>query len=151
VGHFSKSRVASEYRGLGSVDIVNAVPNVLYVGYTDKEAGKRAIVHGKANFSEHGESQEFLLSKRDGFQWLGECDATVEDVTAIRTGGRRRDKQDFAEEFLYNYLEDGTMPSRKLFDLAKANGISNATFRRAKKAVGAEPKKDGKSWSTGLN
>jgi len=43
VGHLSKSRVAAQYRGLGSVDIVNSVSNALYIGVIDSTDGVRAI------------------------------------------------------------------------------------------------------------
>lgn len=68
VGHFNKSKGNAQYRGLGSIDIVNSVPSVMYVGYIDRENGIRAIVHGKSNYSEAGISQVFSLSKEDGFQ-----------------------------------------------------------------------------------
>ena len=140
VGHLNKSHAAAQYRGLGSVDIVNAVPSVLYLGVTDKADGIRTIVHGKSNFEEQGASQSFRLTKKGGFEWLGECDATIEDVTSGDSAGRMS-KLELASEFLRDVLSEEAMASVELDDLAEENGIKLATLKRAKKAIGVEAKK----------
>ena len=81
VGHISKGRGKAQHKGLGSVDMVNAVPSVLMLGKAEGlEPDERVITHLKGNFSELGASQKFRLNKSDGFQWLGECDITPDDI-----------------------------------------------------------------------
>ena len=150
VGHLNKSRGASQYRGLGSVDIINSVPSALYVGVTDKENGVRAIVHGKANFNEQGASQSFRLTKKGGFEWLGECGATIEDVVSGDTAGRMS-KLEIASEFLRDALAEEAMTSVELAALAKENGIKFATLKRARESMGVEARKVNGRWQTILN
>ena len=82
VGHISKGRGSAQHRGLGSVDIVNAVPSVLCLGKAEGlESDVRAVAHLKGNYTELGVTQLFRLSKAEGFSWAGE-DATItpEDI-----------------------------------------------------------------------
>ena len=150
VGHLNKSRAAAQYRGLGSVDIVNAVPSVLYLGMVDAGDGVRAVVHGKSNFCEQGVSQSFRLSKTSGFEWLGECDATLEDVVS---GDRsvRMSKLELASEFLKEVLAEDAMSSVELAALAEENGIAPATLKRAKESIGVDAKRVNGRWRTSLS
>jgi len=149
VGHLNKSRVVAQYKGLGSVDIVNAVPSVLYLGVTDSAAGIRAVVHGKSNFAEQGASQSFRLSKKDGFEWLGECDAVIDDVISGDSTGRMS-KLEIASEFLRDILAEEAMDSVELSALAEEHGIRMATLKRAKENIGVEAKKVAGRWRTSL-
>jgi archaellum biogenesis ATPase FlaH len=150
VGHLSKSRTAAQYRGLGSVDIVNAVPSVLYLGVTDRENSIRAVVHGKSNFDELGASQSFRLNKERGFEWLGECGATVEDVTSGSVGAARMSKIEFAAEFLREALSENSLSAVELAELAADNGISAATLKRAKDTVGVRAERVDGHWVSSL-
>ena len=51
VGHLNKAKSKANYRGLGSVDIFNSVPSVLYLGAHEDDKDVRVMVHGKANLS----------------------------------------------------------------------------------------------------
>jgi archaellum biogenesis ATPase FlaH len=151
VGHLNKSRGGiAQYRSLGSVDIVNSVPSVLYVGMTDAANGIRSFVHGKANLTEQGVSQSFRLTKKDGFEWLGESDATIEDVTS---GGstERLSKLELASEFLREVLAEEAVSSLRLADLAEKQGITTATLKRAKEIVGVDVRRVNGHWHTMLN
>jgi len=142
VGHLTKSGNNPGYRGLGSVDIVNAVPSMMYVGVTDRANGIRAIVHSKSNYSELGVSQEFSLTKAGGFQWLGACDATIEDVTDGKGNGiDNLSKIEIAKAFIEDHYADQPMTSEALFALAEEEGISRATYRRAREELGLTKKR----------
>ena len=150
VGHLNKSRTVSQYKGLGSVDILNAVPSVLFLGITDSVAGIRAAVHGKSNFAEQGVSRSFRLSRENGFEWLGACDATINDIIA-GDSGRRMSKLEIASEFLRDVLAEEAIASVDLSALAGEYGIKAATLKRAKGVIGVEAKKVNGRWKTSLN
>ena len=146
VGHLNKGTGKANYRGLGSVDIFNSVPSVLYLGDVGDDA--RALVHGKSNLAETGPSLMFRLSKEQGFQWLGECDVTLDELLAKKstTNASRLDE---AEDFLRDLLSEGPMPASEVFAIAGDSGISEKTLKRAKKAADIVTfKKDGRwFWS----
>jgi hypothetical protein len=134
VGHLNKGQgSAAQYRGLGSVDVFNAVPSVLYLGKTDDDT--RVLVHGKSNLDETGPSLEFRLSKRDGFEWLGESNMSLEELLAAKPGARGSRLEE-AEEFLRNVLAEGRVPMTEIESIAADSGISFATLKRAKKEAG---------------
>ena len=63
IGHVTKGSVKASHRGLGSIDIMNSVPSVLYLGRADGlERDVRCIAQGKNNFSEFGTSLLFRLN-----------------------------------------------------------------------------------------
>jgi len=51
---------------------------------------------------------------------------------------RRRTKKDEAAEFLTEFLKDGPKPAKEVEELAKEEGISLMTLRRARKKMGLE-------------
>jgi len=107
--------------------------------------------HNKANFAEQGASQSFRLSKKDGFEWLGECDATIEDVVSSSESTGRMSKLEMASDFLRDALAHEAMASVELAALAEGYGITPATLKRAKEAVGVEAKRVNGHWRMGLS
>jgi hypothetical protein len=133
VGHLNKSRGSAQHRALGSVDIINAVPSALFLGkVSGYDDDVRVVAHGKSNFVELGESQMFRLSKTKGFEWLGECDATADDVTASKRESRSG-KTEEAADFLRDLLSENAMSAVEVEELAENSGISERTLKRAKK------------------
>jgi hypothetical protein len=118
---------------------------MMYVGVTDRANGIRAIVHSKSNYSELGVSQEFSLTKANGFQWLGSCDATIEDVTDGKGNGiENLSKIEIAKAFIEDHYADQPLTSEALFTLAEEEGISRATYRRAREELGLTKKRSDK-------
>ena len=148
VGHLNKSSgTKAAYRGLGSIDIINSVPSVLYLG--DLEDGIRAVVPGKSNLGELADPQAFSLSKAEGFCWLGKCDATLDDILNRKRGkdgGFENPKSAEAAEFLQDILSGGAMPASEVFAEAESAGISQITLKRAKAAAGVKTDKSGGHW-----
>jgi len=60
IGHLTKSQTRSQYRGLGSIDIFNAILSVLNLGIVDEDM--RVMVHNKSNFFEVGAPIAFTQS-----------------------------------------------------------------------------------------
>ena len=149
VGHISKGRGKAQHKGLGSVDMVNAVPSVLLLGRAeDLEPDERVIAHMKGNFSELGASIKFRLNKTDGFVWLGECDVTPDDIINFNARKAKEDKSRIEEaaEFLYEILAEGKIPATEAIELAEEAGISKRTLDRARKSIGVKAKKADGHW-----
>ena len=153
VGHVNKGSSASSDRLLGSTDIYNSVLSAMLVGKIDSAEGVSAMVHHKSNIDELGASQAFRLTKKDGFEWLGECDATAGDVLkesdSVSDGSvvyHESEKLDGASEFLADLLSNGAMASEEVFQISRNHGISDRTLNRAKTQLGVKSFKDGAIW-----
>ena len=146
VGHLNKGNGKAQYRGLGSVDIFNSVPSVLYLGKSDEDADARVMVHGKSNLDGLGASLAFSLKKPEGFRWIGECDVTLDELLAQKPSGGRMGRIDEAEEFLRDALFEGGMSAADIFELAEDNGISEKTLKRAKKNIGIKTTRVNGHW-----
>jgi hypothetical protein len=149
VCHVSKGRGKALHKGLGSVDIVNAVRSVLFIGRAEGlDPDVRAVAHCKSNFSELGVTQTFRLNKKDGFQWLGESDITPDDIINFNAKKAKEDKNkiDEAAEFLFEILAEGDIPATEAMEQADEVGISRKTLERARKAAGVKSKRINGHW-----
>jgi AAA domain len=68
---------------------------------------------------------------------------SADDALADEPWNGGRTERDDAAEWLRELLADGPMPQRDVAEAAKANGISEATLRRAKAKAGIESRKQG--------
>jgi hypothetical protein len=137
-----KSQTKSQYRGLGSIDIFNAIPSVLNLGKVDEDV--RVMVHNKSNFFEVGAPIAFTLN--GGFRWIGEYDTTIDELLAGDASPRRGCKREKAKEFLMGLLENGEVDSTKVYALAEEQGIPRRTLERAKSEVGARSIQRSDKW-----
>jgi len=144
VSHLRKSGGQSAYRGLGSIDIYAAARSVLTVGKLPLDENIRAIVHTKSNLSPLGKSQAFGLSEEGSFSWLGECDATVDEVMS----GKPKSESQFvkARRLLEAKLANGAVPVTDIMQMADEEGISFKTFKRAKEVLGVFSSRRGSQW-----
>ena len=150
IGHVTKGRGKAQHRGLGSIDIINSVPSVLYLGRAEGlERDERAVANGKNNFSELAATQTFRLNKTDGFQWLGESDITPDDILSFSARKSKEDKSkiDEAADFLADLLaESESILANEAIELADEEGISKRTLLRAKEAAGVKSKRVDGHW-----
>ena len=93
VGHMNKSGGKAAYRGHGSVDIYAAARCVITVGKMPIDENIRAIVPIKNNLAPLGKSQAFGFDPVGGFTWLGECDATIDEILS----GKPRPESQFTK------------------------------------------------------
>ena len=144
VGHLHKKGGAPQYRGLGSIDIYAAARSVMTVGKIPEDETMRVIVHNKSNLSAHGASQAFGFDDNGGFRWLGECNATVDEVM----GGKPKQESQFAkaQRLIETALANGPVPAADMKQLAEEEGISFKTFKRAKEALGVISYQRGRLW-----
>ena len=143
VNFLNKGGGKSAYRGLGSIDIYAAARSVLTVGKLPLDESMRAIVHTKSNLAPLGKSQAFGLDEYGNFCWLGDCDATVDEVMS----GKPKAESQFAKarRLLESKLSHGAVTAVEIMELAENEGISFKTFKRAKDALGViSVKRDGK-------
>ena len=144
ISHLRKSGGQAAYRGLGSIDIYAAARSVLTVGKLPLDENMRAIVHTKSNLAPLGKSQAFGLDENGYFTWLGDCDATVDEVM----NDRPKQESQFAKarRLLETKLAHGAVPAVDIMQMADDEGISFKTFKRAKDALGVISFKQGGRW-----
>jgi hypothetical protein len=143
IGHLNKSKSKSTYRGLGSIDIYAAARSVLTVGRVGEYT--RAVVQGKSNLAPPGKSLSFELDPALGFRWLGECEATVDDVMSGRTA--KESQHDKAKRIILSALSDGyEVAANDIIEEAKAAGVSVITLKRAKAELEVVTIKRGSQW-----
>jgi len=144
IGHLNKSKSKSTYRGLGSIDIYAAARSVLTVGRISEYT--RAVVQGKSNLAPPGKSLSFELDPVLGFRWLGECEATVDDVMSGRSA---KPQSQFAKarRLIEMMLADGyEVASKIIIEAAEDEGISYKTLNRAKSELGVITMKHSDGW-----
>lgn len=159
IRHINKSKGFGDARnaGLNGVGWRAAARSALLVGI-DKETGKTAIVQTKTNLAEKSkkafgykiESTQITLETGEiisapKLSWTGESDLTAETMlSALRseTSEEKSEKQD-AIDFLRETLKLGPKTSVSVFSDAKKIGISEATLKRAKAALGVKSVKRG--------
>jgi hypothetical protein len=153
VGHISKGRGKAQHKGLGSVDLVNAVPSVLLLGRAEGlEQDERVISHLKGNFTELGLSQKFRLNKADGFQWMGECDITPDEIINYNAKKEKEDRSKISEaaDFLSEILAEGALPTSEVIEMAEESGIAKRTLERARREMGVKSSKVDGVWTMEL-
>ena len=158
VQHISKNAAggnggASVLWGLGSTAINGLFRSVWTVGKvkgTDETL--RAAVSSKNNLLPYiPPALQYSLSQADGFQWRGvNRDVIARDLIRgdddKHTRGRPTTLRDEAEMFIRNELAFGKMKATDIFELAKGEGISERTIKRAKSAVGVRTFREGQEW-----
>jgi len=144
ISHLNKKGGQSQYRGLGSIDIYAAARSVLTVGKLPLDESMRVICHTKSNLSSLGKAQAFGLDDNGGFCWLGDCDATTDEILS----GKPKTESQFARarRLIETKLAHGAVPAVEIMQLADDEGISSKTFKRAKDALGVISFKRGAVW-----
>ena len=144
IGHMNKAQgLKSSYRGLGSIDFRAAARSVLLVGRLKNDPAVRVVAHDKSSLAPEGKSIAFSLDAENGFQWLGYCDVSVEEV--LSGSGSVRTKTAQMEEELQRMLTQ-PVPAAEVFRHAAALGISERTVKIAKKSLGVETARLGGQW-----
>ncbi|MEW6212387.1 MAG: AAA family ATPase [Acidobacteriota bacterium] len=149
VRHLTKNgKDRAIYRGIGSIDFTAAARSVLLVGADPDNPTRRAIVQTKNNLAEFGAALGYEI--RDGrFYWTGTSDLTASRILAAAGSETDASAQAEAEEFLREILADGPIPSKEGQKEARAAGISEATLRRARRAIGVVARSKGKTGRRG--
>jgi putative DNA primase/helicase len=160
ITHFSKGTTDRDPldRLTGSLAF-GAAPRLVFAAAkqpsTDKGAPERVLVRVKSNIGKHdgggfryglesSELPEGITTSR--VIWGGSIDGTAREILAeaesTDSDGGQTALAD-AEEFLRQELSMGSRPGAELGKRAGELGISWATLRRAQKALGIKPRKEG--------
>jgi len=140
-------------RVVGSVGFTTSVRSVLGVGEHPDDPTERICVVGKANMTDKStvpalrfRVEGTLIEHPDGGTpidtgvavILGEEEGI--DPNAVIDGGSpaERTARDEAAAWLADVLDEGPMPRAEVVKLARAEGISLATLKRAMQAVGVD-------------
>lgn len=142
VRHLNKGGSARAiYAGGGSIGIAGAARAVLVVHTDPDDPTRRILAVAKNNLAAHPKSLAYRLSDTGAgwarVEWLGEVDATAEDLNALRA----KTADDGAGEtesgaWLHEMLADGPMDRRELMARASTAGFSERTIDRAKHRLG---------------
>lgn len=149
IGHMNKAQgLKSSYRGLGSIDFRAAARSVLLVGRLKSDPVVRVVAHDKSSLAPEGKSIAFSLDAENGFQWIGYCDISVDDV--LSGTGSVQTKTSLMEDELRKMLVK-PVPAEEVFKRAAALGISERTVNIAKKNFGVDTEKVGNRWNWRLS
>lgn len=87
IEHLNKAtQQKAHYRGIGTVDIINACRSALMVGWHPHQKGLSVAVQIKAN-AKYGQPVAFSIDENGKFGWQGLCDATEDEVANARRFG----------------------------------------------------------------
>lgn len=150
IRHWNKSKdIKASSRGSGSVDFRNAARSVLSVA---KGAdGNSYLEVTKTNYSVPSTSLEFQI-KDNILIWKGETFKTIDEVIAEQTNNTEEHISQLEEavEFLEIELIGKRAKSSNIHKLARENGISETTLKRAKRKLGIKATKFSNEWFLSL-
>ena len=131
IGHMNKAQgLKSSYRGLGSIDFRAAARSVLLVGRLKSDPTVRVVAHDKSILAPEGKSIAFSLDAENGFQWIGYCDISKDDV--LSGAGSVQSKTVQLENELKRMLIEPVL-AEDVIRRAAELGISERTVKIANK------------------
>ena len=144
IGHMNKAQgLKSSNRGLGSIDFHAAARSVLLVGRLKSEPSVRVVAHDKSNLAPEGKSIAFSLDAENGFQWIGYCDVSVDDI--LSGTGSVQTKTVQMENELRRMLIEPVL-AEDVFRRAAELDISERTVKIAKKNLDIQSDRIGEHW-----
>lgn len=139
IAHLNKTQASrSLYRVGGSIGFTGAARSVLLFG-EDPESHRRAVVQIKSNVGPLAPPVEYVVDN-GGFRFLGiapELDAGKLMAAERRPeNAERKSEGDKAKAWLMGQLQDGEVLATDIEHRSVTAEISEATLRRARKALG---------------
>lgn len=139
------------YRGAGAIGIIGAIRTALFLARDVRDPERRILAMTKSNIGPPAPALACRLVEDAGrprVQWLGECDATADELCrpAFPGGGPERAT---ADEWLLAALAAGPRPAKALQEEAQAAGYCPRTLERAKRRLGVaarRKRKDGRAF-----
>lgn len=145
VTHLRKSPGKAVHRAIGSIAFAAAARAAWAVAPDPADPERRLLLAVKQNLSAPASGMAFRVNATSGtarVEWdSGVVNLTANDVlggTEVQEG--QSEKQE-AIEWLRELLADGPVAAKKVRSDAEAAGLSWATVRRAKDALGIKPQK----------
>ncbi len=140
IRHLAKGSTSKAiYRGLGSIDFTAACRSVLLAGHDPDDQNSRALVQIKTNLGPTADPLGYSIVEGQ-FRWTGGTSLTAGQILAPEVEASSLAE---AKGLLREILADGPRDSKEAEGELEAAGVSKATIRRAKKALGVKAKKKG--------
>ena len=169
VRHLNKKKGASAmYRGGGSIGLIGAARSALLVGCDPYDPDARVLASTKSNLCAQPQAWRYRLVEKQAacdtgkawtasaIEWLGQTDITADHLVIGPNSKSSHALQD-AVDFLREVLAEKSLLASDVFILAKDQGHSKSTVRRAFKKLAGQTKqvhKNGKivgwTWSLPL-
>ncbi|MDQ3829346.1 MAG: AAA family ATPase, partial [Candidatus Tectomicrobia bacterium] len=133
------------HRGLGSIDFIGAARTALFCEQHPTDQDKALMAQSKSNIGRPGRTQMF--SKSEGvFRWCG-----ISRLTAELMAGSGHGPDRYAFLGVVCWLEGRLKPgipeeAMKITEELQEDGYSNATIKRAKKALNITSTKGSQGW-----
>lgn len=151
--HLNKSASSSAiYRGGGSIGISGAARAVHLVARDPDDESRCILAPVKSNLAAMPEATAFRIVDAGGvgrLEWLGSTTHTAAQLLAVPSGSDERTALDDAKEVLRDILASGSVPAKDVQRAAREAGVSDATLRRAKDAIGVAARKVGRPGEPG--
>lgn len=137
IGHFRKeTHKKALYHGMGSSDLYAIARSVLHVIDQGEESSLRYVKCIKSNNEQAGSTFWYEIIDTGVVKWIGPEDAEAADHLEEQAQSSRSPKLDYAVQSLFELLqESGPIPSAEVQKHIRRLGISDATYRRAKKEL----------------
>lgn len=153
IGHPTKnSQQAPIYRVGGSIGIIGTYRACFVAAPAPDGSDLCVLAPLKMNLSKMPEAMSYRIDDAGGagvVRWLGYSSHTSKTLLATsRPAGHGEALQD-AMDFLVDRLREGPIRATKVEEMARAEEISKATLRRAKKELGVEAEKVGQPGELG--
>ena len=140
IRHLSKGTASKNiYRGQGSIDFTAACRSVLLAGHDPDDQNNRALVQIKSNLGPMADPLGYSIEE-GLFRWTGGTNLTAGQLLASEMEASVLGD---AKTLLSDLLADGPRGADEISEEAKSAGISTATLRRAKAALGVKSRRDG--------
>lgn len=147
VTHLRKSPGSAVHRAIGSIAFAAAARAVWAVAPDPADAERRLFLAVKQNLSAPAAGMAFRVIAASGTaraEWeTGQVNLTANDVLGGSEVREGRSEIREAMEWLRDLLGSGSVAQKKIRNSAEAAGLSWATVRRAKDALGATARKSG--------
>lgn len=149
VSHLNKNGSGpAMYRTMGSLAFVAAARAVWVVTKDKDDPTRRLLLPVKNNLArDMGGLAYSLQNDVDGIPrvcWCAEpVNMTADDALSEERDDDARSEREAVAEWLRDALAAGPMPAKDVKQEAKENSIAERTLKRAKKAIGAEARRQG--------
>jgi hypothetical protein len=148
IRHLNKGSFANAlYRGGGSIGIIGAARSGLLVVKHPNDENLRIFGSMKSNLGPPMAAWKYRIAENESgvpcICWEGQSEQSASDVLNLSSDRDTTSKLEAACELLRVALKDEAQAEERLKEEAKAQGISLATLRRAKKMLGVESEKVG--------
>lgn len=137
-----KAGTPSMYRGGGSIGIIGAARAAFVVAKAEEDPNLRVLAPVKMNLAKMPPALAFTVEPHNDTSkvvWGDASDMTADQL--LSAGDKKGSQVEAAKKVIIDMLEGGPRGSNEIEQACNAEGISRATYWRARKAIGIEAEK----------